>query len=238
MAPACGVSQRFFRRPDNEEDSCSPLWPSPLSARPRRRLAPTSARAPTTGSGLCRADLQLDRLLYRRPSRRRLLQQQQFQRPGAERLQRPTARRRAGRRRLAVRAELGRRCRRPVQLARQEQLQCDLPRAASSSTTISARSASITARVGYTWGPGLLYVKGGYAYSDNNDTLTFAGAPVAFALDTQPSRRLHRRRRRRIHVRPELVGQGRVQYYNFGDTRFVTPAALVPFGSFHNDEHT
>src|SRR3954469_12710585 len=27
---------------------------------------------------------------------------------------------------------------------------------------------SITGRVGYTWGPGLLYVKGGYAYSDNN----------------------------------------------------------------------
>src|ERR1700681_122091 len=44
--------------------------------------------------------------------------------------------------------------------------------------------ASITARVGWTWGPGLVYVKGGYAYSDNRDTLTFAGAPVGFALDT------------------------------------------------------
>ena len=30
---------------------------------------------------LCRADLQLDRLLYRRPCRRRVLQRQQFQRP-------------------------------------------------------------------------------------------------------------------------------------------------------------
>src|SRR6476646_1683576 len=30
---------------------------------------------------------------------------------------------------------------------------------------------SITGRVGYTWGPGLLYVKGGYAYSDNRETL-------------------------------------------------------------------
>ena len=43
--------------------------------------------------------------------------------------------------------------------------------------------ASITARVGYTWGPGMFYVKGGYAYSDNRDTLTFAGVPVAFTLD-------------------------------------------------------
>jgi outer membrane immunogenic protein len=28
------------------------------------------------------------------------------------------------------------------------------------------------------------------------------------------------------------------QYYDFGDSRFVAPAALVPFGSFHNDDHT
>jgi outer membrane immunogenic protein len=43
--------------------------------------------------------------------------------------------------------------------------------------------ASITGRVGWTWGPGLVYVKGGYAYSDNNDTLTLGGVPVGFALD-------------------------------------------------------
>ena len=33
---------------------------------------------------------------------------------------------------------------------------------------------SFTGRVGYTWGPGLLYVKGGYAYSDFNQSLTSA----------------------------------------------------------------
>ena len=27
-------------------------------------------------------------------------------------------------------------------------------------------------------------------------------------------------------------------YYDFGTTRFVTPVALVPFGTCHNDEHT
>ncbi len=98
--------------------------------------------------------------------------------------------------------------------------------------------ASITARVGYTWGPGLAYVKGGYAYSDNKDTLTFAGVPVAFTLDKN-------------HRDGYTVGAGveymfaqnwsakaEYQYYNFGDTRFVTPAVLVPFGTFHNDEHT
>ena len=29
---------------------------------------------------------------------------------------------------------------------------------------------SVTGRFGYTWGPGLLYVKGGYAYSDNSES--------------------------------------------------------------------
>src|ERR1700694_5222897 len=28
---------------------------------------------------------------------------------------------------------------------------------------------SVTGRVGYTWGPGLLYAKGGYAFKDNNN---------------------------------------------------------------------
>ena len=98
--------------------------------------------------------------------------------------------------------------------------------------------ASITARVGYTWGPGLAYVKGGYAYSDNKDTLTFAGVPVAFTLDKN-------------HRDGYTVGAGveymfaqnwsakaEYMYYNFGDTRFVTPAVLAPFGTFSNDEHT
>ena len=44
--------------------------------------------------------------------------------------------------------------------------------------------ASITGRVGYTWGPALLYVKGGYAYSDNRETLTLAGIPQAFSPTT------------------------------------------------------
>jgi outer membrane immunogenic protein len=98
--------------------------------------------------------------------------------------------------------------------------------------------ASITARVGYTWGPGLAYIKGGYAYSDNNDTLTFAGVPVGFALDKN-------------HRDGYTVGAGveymfaqnwsakiEYQYYDFGKTNFVMPVALTGFGSTRNDEHT
>jgi outer membrane immunogenic protein len=97
---------------------------------------------------------------------------------------------------------------------------------------------SVTGRVGYAAGPALFYVKGGYAYSDNRETLTFGGVPVAFALQGN-------------HTHGWTVGGGieymfaqnwsakaEYQYYDFGDSRFLAPAALVPFGTFNNDEHT
>jgi outer membrane immunogenic protein len=97
---------------------------------------------------------------------------------------------------------------------------------------------SATGRVGYTWGPGLLYVKGGYAFSDNNEGLSLVGVPQPFALSGN-------------HRDGYTVGAGleymfaqnwsakvEYQYYNFGNTNFVTPAALVPFGSFRTDDHT
>src|SRR6187549_1578886 len=43
---------------------------------------------------------------------------------------------------------------------------------------------SVTGRLGYTWGPALLYVKGGYAYSDYRDSLTLGGAATPFALNS------------------------------------------------------
>jgi outer membrane immunogenic protein len=97
---------------------------------------------------------------------------------------------------------------------------------------------SVTGRLGYTWGPALLYVKGGYAYSDNSQTLTSVGVPVAFTLD-------------RGHRDGYTVGagleymfaqnwsvKGEYMYYNFGSSRFVTPVAFAPLGSFRNDDHT
>jgi outer membrane immunogenic protein len=96
---------------------------------------------------------------------------------------------------------------------------------------------SVTGRVGYTWGPGLVYVKGGYAYSDNNETVTAFGVPVAFATDTD-------------HTNGYTIGLGveymfaanwsanaEYMYYNFGDARFTAPFALVPTGTFTTDDH-
>jgi outer membrane immunogenic protein len=98
--------------------------------------------------------------------------------------------------------------------------------------------ASLTGRFGYTWGPGLVYVKGGYAYSDNNEKVTLVAVPVGFATDSD-------------HKNGYTVGAGveyifaqnwsakvEYQYYNFGDARFTAPVALVPFGSFTTDDHS
>jgi outer membrane immunogenic protein len=97
---------------------------------------------------------------------------------------------------------------------------------------------SVTGRLGYTWGPALLYVKGGYAYSDNNESVTLAGAPAAFGFDSS-------------HSNGYTVGAGleymfaqnwsakiEYQYYDFGKSSFVTPVALAPFGSFRTDDQT
>ena len=98
--------------------------------------------------------------------------------------------------------------------------------------------ASVTARIGYAFGPALVYVKGGYAYSDNSETLTFAGVPVAFALDSSHSNGWTVGGGVEYMFAQNWSAKAEYQYYNFGDSRFLAPAALVPFGSFHNDEHT
>jgi len=98
--------------------------------------------------------------------------------------------------------------------------------------------ASITARLGYSFGPALVYVKGGYAYSDNRDIVTLGGVPVAFALDSGHSNGWTIGAGAEYMFAPSWSVKAEYQYYDFGDSRFVAPAALVPFGTFHNDQHT
>jgi outer membrane immunogenic protein len=96
---------------------------------------------------------------------------------------------------------------------------------------------SATGRVGYTWGPGLLYVKGGYAYSDNHETLTLGGVPTVFAFDSGHSNGYTVGAGLEYMFAPSWSAKVEYQYYNFGNSRFVTPAALVPFGTFTTDDH-
>ncbi len=99
---------------------------------------------------------------------------------------------------------------------------------------------SVTGRLGWTWGPGLLYVKGGYGFRDNGSNIgvTVAGLPVAFTYN---------RRQDGYTVGGGLEymftqnwsGKLEYQYFNFGNSQFVAgPPALVGLGSFRSDEHT
>src|SRR5258708_23548317 len=49
-------------------------------------------------------------------------------------------------------------------------------------TANSKQLGSVTGRFGYTWGPALLYAKGGFAWKENNNLrVRLAGGPQAFA---------------------------------------------------------
>jgi outer membrane immunogenic protein len=87
---------------------------------------------------------------------------------------------------------------------------------------------SVTGRLGYTWGPSLLYVKGGYAWADSRFTNGFAGDggrdgyTVGGGLE--------------YLFAQNWSGKIEYQYYDFGNVNFLTPTRVV--GGFKNDEHT
>jgi outer membrane immunogenic protein len=98
---------------------------------------------------------------------------------------------------------------------------------------------SVTGRVGYTWGAGLLYVKGGYAYSDYNDSLAFTGlGPQPFTLNSGHHDGYTLGAGLEYMFAPSWSAKVEYQYYDFGKTNFVTPVVLSAFGSTRNDEHT
>jgi len=85
-------------------------------------------------------------------------------------------------------------------------------RSASSrrSKTRSNAIGSATGRIGYAWGPGLLYAKGGYAWADNRVTASLTARGSRSRRRKSLPFRLDRRRRRGVPVRAALVGQDRV----------------------------
>jgi outer membrane immunogenic protein len=106
-------------------------------------------------------------------------------------------------------------------------------------TSNSDQLGSVTGRLGYAWGPTLLYAKGGYAWKDGNNLgVTVGGLPVAFTTDG-------------CHRDGYTVGGGleymfapswsaklEYQYYNFGSTTFTTGPITLVGTRFRDDENT
>jgi outer membrane immunogenic protein len=98
---------------------------------------------------------------------------------------------------------------------------------------------SATGRLGYAWGPALLYGKGGYAHRDGNDSfVTAAGVPVAFTMPNNSRSGYTVGAGLEYMFMPNWSAKVEYQFYGFDRTTFLVPAVLLASGGFHEDEHT
>jgi outer membrane immunogenic protein len=99
---------------------------------------------------------------------------------------------------------------------------------------------SVTGRFGYTWGPGLLYAKGGYAFrgGGNNVGVTLGGMPVAFATTGNHNDGWTVGAGLEYMFAPNWSAKAEYQYYNFGSTTFNTGPAPIVGQRFRDDDHT
>ncbi len=106
-------------------------------------------------------------------------------------------------------------------------------------TSNSDQLGSVTGRLGYTWGPALLYAKGGYAWRDNNNIGVFSGGvPTAFTTDGSHKDGYTVGAGLEYMFAPNWSAKVEYQYYNFGSTNFTSGPAQIVGSRFRDDEHT
>ncbi|MGA9092046.1 MAG: outer membrane protein [Bradyrhizobium sp.] len=98
---------------------------------------------------------------------------------------------------------------------------------------------SVTGRLGYTWGPALLYAKGGYAWRGNDNIgVSLAGVPVAFATTGDHRDGYTVGAGLEYMFAPNWSVKAEYQYYNFGNTTFTAGTPEIIGARFRDDEHT
>jgi outer membrane immunogenic protein len=98
---------------------------------------------------------------------------------------------------------------------------------------------SATARLGYAFGPTLLYAKGGYAWRGNNDIgVSFGGLPAAFTTSGNHRDGYTVGAGLEYMFAPNWSVKGEYQFYNFGNTTFTAGPAPIIGARFQDDEHT
>jgi outer membrane immunogenic protein len=106
-------------------------------------------------------------------------------------------------------------------------------------TSNSDQLGSVTGRLGYTWGPALLYAKGGYGWKDgNNLNVSVGGVPQAFTTDGNHRDGFTVGAGLEYMFAPNWSAKAEYQYYNFGNTTFTTGPAAIVGVRFRDDEHT
>ena len=98
---------------------------------------------------------------------------------------------------------------------------------------------SVTGRLGYTWGPAMIYGKGGYAWRDSNNIgVTIAGAPQPFATSGNHKDGYTVGAGLEYMFAPNWSAKAEYQYYNFGSTSVTAGPPDIVGARFRNDEHT
>ena len=98
---------------------------------------------------------------------------------------------------------------------------------------------SVTGRLGYTWGPALLYAKGGYAWRDGSSlgVTNGFGAPLAFSADAKKDGYTVGGGLEYLFA-PNWSAKVEYQYYDFGNTNIISGPADIAGARFKNEEHT
>jgi len=108
-------------------------------------------------------------------------------------------------------------------------------------STNNDQLGSVTGRLGYTWGPALLYAKGGYAWKGSNDiSVSNAGIAQPFATSGNAKDGYTVGAGLEYMFAPSWSAKVEYQYYNFGNTTVSSLAIPTPgnSASYNNDEHT
>src|ERR1700730_14891565 len=106
-------------------------------------------------------------------------------------------------------------------------------------TSRNDQLGSVTGRFGYTWGPALLYAKGGYAWRDNpNIGVTVAGTPVGFTTNGNQQNGWTVGAGLEYMFAPNWSAKAEYQYYKFGSTTFTAGPAEIVGTRFRDDDHT
>jgi outer membrane immunogenic protein len=97
---------------------------------------------------------------------------------------------------------------------------------------------SLTGRIGYTWGPVLLYGKGGYAFRDNTDIgASVRGVPVVVATNGRQRSGIAAGGGLEYMFAPNWSAKAEYLYYTFGDSTFTGGPAAIVGARFRDDEH-
>lgn len=109
----------------------------------------------------------------------------------------------------------------------------------STATEDTRGLGSVTGRLGYSWGPALLYAKGGYAWRDASLGVTTAGgAPAAFTTSGNRNDGYTVGGGLEYLFAPNWSAKVEYQYYKFDNTTFTGGPADVVGTTFRNEDHT